>query len=341
MLNRLLRSLSVAVLAWCLILSPGTVWASQGVSYTNSRDIVVQATITVPKSQLANLSSYTIKGSLINGAEHPYANPYYYAGATKQVGISSDSEKNFFYTISENIENENITSDKTYTAVAKVKSSLVTYNISPKQVASTVAYPPEVKRYVVPSPQIESNHPLIVKKAKEIVKGETNPYVKAKKIFDFTNTYMDYTEKNAWGTAVQALQRRSGVCEDFSRLMVALLRAENIPARTVAGYALDKNEKNVDLTEEDYAHMWVEFYLPGYGWLPADPTVLEYDEHDKRVAAQNFGMGNWYYIPEVIDQEGGISYEYYTKEGVEDSGDLLDPIVTEKGKVETSNSTKN
>ncbi|BAU28568.1 transglutaminase superfamily protein [Aneurinibacillus soli] len=332
-MNRLLRSLFVGVIAWCLVISSGTVWASQGVSYTNSRDIVVQTTITVPKSQLANLSSYTIKGTLISGAEHPYANPYYYAGATKQVGIGSDNEKNFSYTISENVENQKITSDKTYTAVAKIKSSLVTYSISPKQVASTVAYPPEVKRYVVPSPQIESNHPLIVKKAKEIVKGETNPYLKVKKIFDFTNTYMEYTEKEAWGTAVQALQRRSGVCEDFSRLMVALLRAQNIPARTVAGYALGKDEKTVDLTKADYAHMWVEFYLPGYGWLPADPTVLDYDEHDKRVAAANFGMGNWYYIPEVIDQEGGISYEYYAREEAEDDGNLLDPIVVEKGEV--------
>ena len=59
-------------------------------------------------------------------------------------------------------------------------------------------------------------------------------------------------------------QMANGECGDYSALFTALCRAAGIPARTVVGCRATS-------CPDDW-HVWVEFYLPGYGWLPVDPT---------------------------------------------------------------------
>ena len=54
-----------------------------------------------------------------------------------------------------------------------------------------------------------------------------------------------------------------GECGDFSTLVVNLLRYKNIPSRHNICLRLD--------TDNSY-HVWVDFYLEGYGWIPLDAT---------------------------------------------------------------------
>ena len=71
-------------------------------------------------------------------------------------------------------------------------------------------------------------------------------------------------------TASEAFILKRGVCQDYAHVMIAFLRALNIPARYVSGYFWIEN------TESDpsagASHAWVEAYLPNYGWLGIDPT---------------------------------------------------------------------
>lgn len=67
-----------------------------------------------------------------------------------------------------------------------------------------------------------------------------------------------------------ALSSRQGVCQDFTHIMLALLREQGIPARYVSGY-LARRRAN-DRSAEDASHAWVEAYLPGLGWVGFDPT---------------------------------------------------------------------
>ena len=66
-------------------------------------------------------------------------------------------------------------------------------------------------------------------------------------------------------TACDVLIERSGVCRDFAHVAISLCRAMGIPARYVAGYA-------VDLAPPDF-HGFVEVYLGGR-WFLFDPTRL-------------------------------------------------------------------
>jgi len=62
--------------------------------------------------------------------------------------------------------------------------------------------------------------------------------------------------------------RQQGSCRDLSFLMIQLLRSENIPARFVSGYAF-----NPELSAGNELHAWVEAFIPGGGWIGADPSA--------------------------------------------------------------------
>jgi transglutaminase-like putative cysteine protease len=67
----------------------------------------------------------------------------------------------------------------------------------------------------------------------------------------------------------EALGTRAGVCQDFSHIMIALVRRLGIPARYVSGYLFHGSE---DRSAEGATHAWVEALLPDVGWVGFDPT---------------------------------------------------------------------
>ena len=135
--------------------------------------------------------------------------------------------------------------------------------------------------------QLPDNLPDRVKElAQSITEQTTNDYDAAKAIehyfheasftYDHTNVQSpkegeDYVDHFLFET-------KSGYCDNFSTAMVVLLRANDIPARWVKGYAPGKVIKEEGLKKtyhvtENEAHSWVEMYIEGFGWLPFEPTL--------------------------------------------------------------------
>ena len=80
-----------------------------------------------------------------------------------------------------------------------------------------------------------------------------------------------------------ALTTRQGVCQDFTHIMLALLRPLGIPARYVSGYVYPRHEKS--RSTPGASHAWVEALLPELGWIGFDPTNnMIADTHHIRVA---------------------------------------------------------
>ncbi len=77
----------------------------------------------------------------------------------------------------------------------------------------------------------------------------------------------------------EALANRAGVCQDFSHILLSLLRKIGVPCRYVSGYIAHQQGK--DRSAEDATHAWVEAFLPGLGWIGFDPTnnVVAGDHH--------------------------------------------------------------
>jgi transglutaminase-like putative cysteine protease len=69
-----------------------------------------------------------------------------------------------------------------------------------------------------------------------------------------------------------ALRSRQGVCQDFSHIMIALVRNARIPCRYVSGYLYHSGE-NANPSADGATHAWVEALLPGIGWTGFDPTI--------------------------------------------------------------------
>ncbi len=75
-------------------------------------------------------------------------------------------------------------------------------------------------------------------------------------------------------TAVdEVLLHRRGVCQDFAHLMLACLRAHDLPARYVSGYLLTEPPPGQPrLIGVDASHAWVAACSPRCGWVEFDPT---------------------------------------------------------------------
>lgn len=76
---------------------------------------------------------------------------------------------------------------------------------------------------------------------------------------------------NVDSTIDEAIAQRRGVCQDFTHIMLALVRRLGIPCRYVSGYLFHQGE-NHDRSEDDASHAWVEAFLPELGWVGFDPT---------------------------------------------------------------------
>ncbi len=68
-----------------------------------------------------------------------------------------------------------------------------------------------------------------------------------------------------------AIERGGGVCQDFTHIMATILRPWGIPSRYVSGYLFPRAGA-CERRMASAGHAWLECFLPGMGWLPADPT---------------------------------------------------------------------
>jgi transglutaminase-like putative cysteine protease len=83
------------------------------------------------------------------------------------------------------------------------------------------------------------------------------------------------------------LEARRGVCQDYSHVMIALVRGLGIPCRYVSGYLYNRKD---DRSTPDASHAWVEAYLPSLGWIGFDPTnnVLAGERHIRVAVGRDY-----------------------------------------------------
>jgi len=143
----------------------------------------------------------------------------------------------------------------------------VNYDIEPKQITAYDKDDSEYMLFTRSEKYIEVNDPEITETARSLTADETNPYAIANSIYEWVIDHMTYQLIEGLGGAKFAFENGYGECGDYSALFVALCRAAGIPARPVIG-------RWSTSIAGDW-HVWAEFYLPGYGWVPADPTVAD------------------------------------------------------------------
>ncbi len=67
------------------------------------------------------------------------------------------------------------------------------------------------------------------------------------------------------------LEQESGVCQDYTHILLAIGRIWGVPSRYVSGYFHMFAEDEQTITD-DASHAWSEFYFPDLGWIGIDAT---------------------------------------------------------------------
>lgn len=132
-------------------------------------------------------------------------------------------------------------------------------------------------KYVQPEELVQSDSPEIVSKAQSITQGIMDIHDKVSKIYGFVTSHVRYSHEEQERGALWALKNGTGDCSEYSYLFVALCRAAGIPARLNVGFGFRPSEENT--TD---GHMWAEYYLQNYGWVPVDPTWHIFDGTDEK-----------------------------------------------------------
>ncbi len=132
--------------------------------------------------------------------------------------------------------------------------------------------------------------PELKKLAKEIVGDEKNPYLKAKKIYDWICNEILYTTALEYST----IPNISGYCYENMRgdcgiqglLFIVLCRISGVPAKWQSGWSFRPGQHNM--------HDWTEIYIEPYGWLLVDPSRGYIKSDDETVKYFNFGSTDAY-----------------------------------------------
>jgi transglutaminase-like putative cysteine protease len=116
--------------------------------------------------------------------------------------------------------------------------------------------------------------PLLEELAKQIdVRRRDDPLSVLRELNTALYQHFDYVPQTTHVDSPidDALQNRSGVCQDFAHVMIALVRGMGIPCRYVSGY-LYRTQNDHERSAMDASHAWVEALLPQVGWVGFDPT---------------------------------------------------------------------
>lgn len=174
-----------------------------------------------------------------------------------------------------------ISSGQTFTAEARYYA--VSFAVK-FEVNSSLSKPYDTKssiykEYTRPEKYVESDNPSIISAAENIVSGisKDDYHAMAQAIYEFVINYLTYSLQPKERGALWALENKKGDCSEYSYLFVALCRAVGIPARVQAGFAFSSYHD-----ETENGHMWAEYYLEGYGWIPVDASWKLFDELDNR-----------------------------------------------------------
>src|SRR3990172_11651246 len=161
-----------------------------------------------------------------------------------------------------------------WTTQTKDRAITLTFNATARELikndfpAVEPAIPVEILGYLKSTAFIPTDG-----KVKEIALSITNDKQmiseKARAVYQWVveNTVRDPDVKGCGtGEVEKAIVKKSGKCADISSVFVSVARAAGVPAREVFGLRLGKKDEE-DMTGGH--HCWAEFYVPGYGWVPA------------------------------------------------------------------------
>jgi hypothetical protein len=126
--------------------------------------------------------------------------------------------------------------------------------------------PEEMMKYLESSPSVQSDHPEIRAKVKEIISPNDTMLVKARKLVEWVHKNLQKRPVLSVPNALEILRHGVGDCNEHAMLLMALARAAGIPAQMEAGIVYQRGRF--------YYHAWNALYCGA--WVTADATMGQF-----------------------------------------------------------------
>jgi hypothetical protein len=180
------------------------------------------------------------------------------------INLDNSYENSFFSEL--NKENHKVTwkgtlsGDTTLTTAFMAQPRAVVYQFEELNILEIETE--NFEKYLSPTEVIQVQHPDIQQLLFNLnSNGSTDAKVLAQSFFDYVDS-IPSAKISTLTDAVTCLQNQMCSCNGKSRLLVAMFRSQNIPARMVGGLILEETTKRT-------SHAWVEAYI-GNQWVPFD-----------------------------------------------------------------------
>jgi transglutaminase-like putative cysteine protease len=170
------------------------------------------------------------------------------------------------------------------------------YYITPTDIDANLLLSPELQqRYLVDDDELAMDTSTMIQAAREASGTETNVLRKMLKIRNYVYDRLSYGIQPKIDTPDIALKRGTASCGEYVGVLLALARLNGIACRTIGRYKCPPYPDRRYLPlEPDFNHVWLEFYVPGVGWLPMESNVD--DTIERGPYPQRFFMGlSWYH----------------------------------------------
>jgi hypothetical protein len=149
--------------------------------------------------------------------------------------------------------------------------------IPPESTPELAPFIAEVAPHIVFTPELRELN-------KQIIGEETNPYLVARRLFEWVDNNIPWASAREYSTirniSRYAHENMHGDCGIQTLLLITLCRLNGIPARWQSGWEFQP--------PDDSMHDWGMIYFEPYGWVPMDVTygLRKSDEGDLK----------WFYL---------------------------------------------
>ena len=148
----------------------------------------------------------------------------------------------------------------------------IKYQITPRDCEDLPELTAEFdQKYLIDNDNLAMDKEIIRQAAAESIGRETNLLRQVYSIRNYVYDKLSYGIQPHIDTPDIVLRRGVGSCGEYLGLLLALCRLNGIACRTVGRYKCPPHplQRNIPM-QPDYNHVWMEFYLPGFGWLPME-----------------------------------------------------------------------
>lgn len=179
---------------------------------------------------------------------------------------------------------------------ALIEVHSIKYNLTPRDVEKVAPLPANFERYLVDNDNLAMDTETVRRAAAEAIRNETNLLRKVLSIRDYVYDRLSYGIKPHIDTPDIALERGVGSCGEYVGILLALMRLNGIACRTIGRYKCPPYADRFFVPlMPDYNHVWIEFYLPGFGWIPMESNPDDIQEGGPYPLRFFMGL-SWYHI---------------------------------------------